>query len=420
MKKFTNTEAAIVNLANLAMGLDKETFAKRLRISMNAVYNAIDAMQDVAERLQALAALECLKDAKNGVFSIPCWFDENSSMFIIQGCITRDVKSLKYVGVSQKAPQRTYKKLEEAWRVDCAEVGVKTDKVDDFKHNAAIPYGYCGEGCVKGALGKAGYEVFQSTFKKALPKCAEFREACLDAWNETAYSYVWELPDGFQVEVPVLGDKHKEDIHVGNMTIGYYLQENEPRPKYVKNEFAREGQPDYKRNIDTRSMGANVTHSLDRYVLMEIVRRCDMTRARALDILNKCQKQKEGLSENHPQLARLHTCYIDMGICSSRWFYLLENNPVKLPEYLEKDLRKLAETLSKNEHGFPVMVIHDAFGVTANHVNYLRRTANQVFADLYKGRYMHYLNKKLGIACSVDEYDEAVYEAILDSDYLVH
>ena len=417
MKKFTNVEVAKINLANLVLGLDKEVFEKRLNFSMNSVYEAIDNMVDVSERLQALSALKCLKEAENGVFNTPCWFDENSSMFILEGCITRDIATLEYVGVGCDKPQRTYKKLETAWREDCAKAGVETDEVEDFKHEAAIPYGYAGEMCAKRALGKKGFKVFEETFAKALPSCSLYRKACLEAWNGKALAYTWETPDGYQVVTPVLGDAHEFEVSLPKMTIKYSLKENEPRPTYIecKDEY---GETTFRRNGGTRALGANVIHSMDKYVLMEIVRRCDMTKGRALDILEKCKNSKETIKGYHPELERLEDCTMEMGIVSARWFYLLENEPVQLSNSLMEALTRLANTLGNKS--FELMVIHDAFGCTANHVNYLRRTANQVFADIYAGDMMKYFSRQLGINVPVAKFDKAVYEAILDSDYLVH
>lgn len=415
MQKFTNIEICKINMAN-CIGLGKKTFAERLSITAKQVADAIEQMTDIGERLMALQSVKAFRDCQKGYFSVPIEMDSNSSMFIIDSCFMKDAESLEYVGVGCDAPQATYKKLEDAWRADCEAVKVQTDEVDDFKHNAAIPYGYCGESCVRAALGKKGYEVFQNTFKKALPKCAEFREACLDAWDGSTLHYDWELPDAYEVSVPVLGDPKKHDIHIGDMTIGYRLKQNEPRPKWIEVK-GRNGFPEYKRNNDTRSLGANITHSYDAYVLREIVRRCGITYARALEILKQCDESCHCIEED-ALLERLERCTYETGIVSARWFYLLENYPVKLPEGIRNALERIANTLSNKS--FELIVIHDAFGCTANHVNALRKTANQVFADLYAGDVAKYFGKKLGIKLSPNKFDKNVYQAILDSDYLVH
>lgn len=415
MKKFTNLEICKINMAN-CIGLGKKSFAERLSITAKQVADAIEQMTDIGERLMALQSVKAYRDCQKGYFSVPIEMDSNSSMFIIDSCFMKDAESLEYVGVGCDTPQATYKKLEAAWKSDCEAVGVKTDEVEDFKHEAAIPYGYCGESCVRAALGKKGYEVFKNTFKKALPKCAEFREACLDAWDGSTLHYDWELPDAYEVSVPVLGDPKKHDIHIGNMTIGYRLQQNEPRPKWIEVE-GRNGFPEYRRNNDTRSLGANITHSYDAYVLREIVRRCGITYAKALEILKQCDESCHCIEED-ALLERLERCSYETGIISARWFYLLENNPVKLPKGIRNALERMANTLSSKS--FELIVIHDAFGCTANHVNALRKTANQVFADLYAGDVAKYFGKKLGIKLSPNKFDKAVYEAILDSDYLVH
>lgn len=415
MQKFTNIEICKINMAN-CIGLGKKTFAERLSITAKQVADAIEQMTDIGERLMALQSVKAFRDCQKGYFSVPIEMDSNSSMFIIDSCFMKDAESLEYVGVGCDAPQATYKKLEDAWRADCEAVKVQTDEVDDFKHNAAIPYGYCGESCVRAALGKKGYEVFQNTFKKALPKCAEFREACLDAWDGSTLHYDWELPDAYEVSVPVLGDPKKHDIHIGDMTIGYRLKQNEPRPKWIEVK-GRNGFPEYKRNNDTRSLGANITHSYDAYVLREIVRRCGITNAKALEILKQCDESCHCIEED-ALLERLERCTYETGIVSARWFYLLENYPVKLPEGIRNALERIANTLSNKS--FELIVIHDAFGCTANHVNALRKTANQVFADLYAGDVAKYFGKKLGIKLSPNKFDKDVYQAILDSDYLVH
>jgi hypothetical protein len=418
MKKFSTIDICRINLANLALGRDKETFDKRLDFTMDEVYESIDNMYDIGDRLQALSALQCLKECEKHVFSIPVEADTNSSMILIMGLITRDIESLEYVGVGCSAPQRTYNKLETAFREDCSKEGVELpDTLEDFKHNGVIPYGYAGDSCIRRLIGKKAFKVWEKTYKRCLPSCALYREACLEAWNSGAFCYEWELPDGFQVATPVLGDPHEFEVSLPKMTLKYNLRENEPRPKFVEKKNAR-GETLVYRNPETKALGANTIHSLDRYILSEIVRRCDMTKGRALAILEKCKNSKETIKGYHPELERLESCAMEMGIISARWFYLLEDEPVQLSDSLMRGLTRLANTLGNKS--FELMVIHDAFGCTANHVNYLRRTANQVFADIYAGDMMKYFARQLGINVPVAKFDKAVYEAILDSDYLVH
>ena len=417
MQKFSNINIARINLANLALGRDKMKFEDRLNFNMNEVYKAIDGMTDIGDILQALSALECYKDALNGVFSIPVESDTNSSMMLIMGCITRDVQSLEYVGLGADVPQRTYTKLEAEFRKDCAEAKVKiADELDDFKHQGAIPYGYAGDSCIKRLIGQKAFKVWEQTYAKCLPGCAKYRQACLDAWNPHAFAYQWSLPDGYQVVTPVLGDGKKFGVNIGTYRVEYNMAQNEPRPTYIEKKNAR-GEIDYVRNPKTKALGANTIHSLDAYALREIARRCNMTKGRALEILQKCKKSIQDI-QDFPELARLEECVTDMGIISARWFYLLEDNPVRLPKGIEAGLERLAKTLGNNS--FDLMVIHDAFGCTCNHVNYLRKTANQVFADFYAGNMMQYFSRQLRLDVEVQKFDKAIYQKILDSDYLVH
>ena len=430
MKKLTNLQYAIVNLLGIALGMDKKSYEERLKYAEKNNWKAQISEMEICdnngestiEQIEIIEAINMYNEVKNGCTSKKMWIDMSCSGATIHELLTRTIsKKTSIVGKSlrKKKILDLYTDLFNTYKLKCMEEGVSPtiDGIAEITRKllkeGIIPWFYNGEATMKKLVGKKGLEIFRKIYAQALPGSEGFRQATLNGWNSKAYSYQWNGPDGAQIEFCVQSDPKLMQAYIDTKCeLNYMLTENEPREMWLEDKNG-----ELYRNTGVKCLGANLTHSIDRYCLFEVVRMVHMTKGRALEILAKSAMSEKSWEESE-QLVRLYECYKKQNIVSVRWLYLIEENMCKLPEDVHSELMKITE----NELGskeFDIMVIHDAYGCTVNHMNRLRRTANFVLASLYKSTIIDYWNEQLGLNIPISEYKEEVYEQILEADYLM-
>ena len=431
MKKLTNLQYALVNLLGIALGMDKKGYTERLDYAKNndwkAKVNDIDICdwkgESTIEQIEIIEAVKMYNEVKKGSTNKKMWIDMSCSGATLHEILTKMVgheTSIVGKDIIENRILDLYTYMFEEYKKECEKRGVSAlpdgmnqELTRKELKKGIIPWFYNGEKTMKGILGKDRLEIFREVYARLLPGSEGFRKATLEGWNSEALSYYWEGPDGAQIEFCVLGDNQKMQAYVETgWEMNYVLVENEPRKFLVD-----DGDGNLYINAGVRCLGANLTHSTDRYVLMETVRRVHMTKAHALEIIKNSETAKNKW-EDDEQLRRLYRCYKRQNIVSVRWLYLVEAKNATLPEDVKEELVRIAEEELGNK-AFDIMVIHDAFGCVVNHMNRLRQTVNYVLASLYKSTIVEYWNEELGLDIPVGEFREDMYEMIKNADYLM-
>ena len=431
MKKLTNLEYALVNLLGIALGMDKKSYDARLEYAEKNDWKAEISKIDICdwkgestiEQIEIVEAVKMYNEVKKGSTNKKMWIDMSCSGATLHEILTKMVgheTSIVGKDIIENRILDLYTYMFNAYKEECEKRGVsplpdgmKQELTRQDLKDGIIPWFYNGEKTMKGILGKDRLEIFREVYARLLPGSEGFRKATLNGWDETKYSYYWEGPDGAQIEFCVLGDNQKLQAYVEKgWEMNYVLVENEPRKFLVD-----DGNGHLYINAGVRCLGANLTHSTDRYVLMETARRVHMTRAHALEIIENSENA-ENKWEDDEQLKRLYRCYKKQGIVSVRWLYLVEEKKATLPEDVKEELVRIANEELGNKV-FDIMVIHDAFGCVVNHMNRLRQTVNYVLASLYKSSIVEYWNEELSLDIPVGEFREDMYEMIKNADYLM-
>ena len=454
MRKLSNVQYAIVNLLGIALGMDKKSYDERLKYAEEHDWKAEISKiaicdwkgESTIEQAEIIEAVKMHNEVKKGSTNKKMWIDMSCSGATLHEILTKMVGTAgfamsKYASASGSILQELvmkgnlsivgkdivenrildlYTYMFEEYKKECEKRGISAlpdgmnqELTRKELKKGIIPWFYNGEKTMKGILGEDRLEIFREVYARLLPGSEGFRKATLEGWDETKYSYYWEGPDGAQIEFCVLGDNQKMQAYVEKgWEMNYVLVENEPRKFLVD-----DGNGHLYINAGVRCLGANLTHSTDRYVLMETARRVHMTRAHALEII-KNSETAENKWEDDEQLKRLYRCYKRQNIVSVRWLYLVEEKKATLPEDVKEELVRIAEEELGNKV-FDIMVIHDAFGCVVNHMNRLRQTVNYVLASLYKSTIVEYWNEELGLDIPVGEFREDMYEMIKNADYLM-
>lgn len=398
---------------SLVLGLDKEDFLSRAGkakgMGITRLTSVANNISDADDKAMAYQAITMLNDAlTKGIVNQPIFLDWCSSGVSILSALTRDVKGMNSVGVFNPKPGNFYQvvtnELNEALSLSLTKAEVKS---------FTVPYYYGGDLNVREALGD-NVDTYAKVYTALVPGASAFRKESIDAWNETAISYDWECADGYQVSVPVLQDSKECTVSFSGHSYKCHFKIQGTRATMC------ESSKGFYRNNHTKGLGANLTHSQDALILREMVRMAHLTRQEALDILARATVETGDFitHEETGLLGRLLADWEDTNFPSVRWFEVLkECLGLRLPEALKAQLVQLANRLS--EQAFDIICIHDEFGCLPKFVNDMRRNANTIYANLYRSNIMSYFNKKFDMNVPVGDYQEEVYQSLLEVDYLL-
>ena len=350
------------------------------------------------------------REVENGFTSSFMRIDQHMSGAADQSLAMRCTKGLKALGISDDTRKDGYIASIEATNRIAQTMGIILNMVldRDLIKEAVIPHFYNGEHRAEEVLGPDGAKAFNEAYAGLFPGAEQFRIQLRDCWHKTP-TWSWELPDGYQVCIPVMGVPEEDTLFIGGKSFTVRYSEMTGRAAYSVS-----GTRIY-RTPGTLALAANVTHSIDAYVKREIIRRAHMTRAHAEYILSQCENAPHWSS--YPIYERLLDDAYSMGIVSTRFLYLLEEMPVKLPEGILAMLKVAMERLPSRS--FDVLAVHDEFAAKLPYINSLRIQANEVFASLYAGTIPNYLNKVFGTKLVQSKFDRDTWMTIRNNNHLL-
>lgn len=398
---------------SLILGLDKEDFLSRAGkakgMGLTRLISVANTISDADDKAMAYQAIAMLEDAlTKGIINQPIFLDWCSSGVSILSALTRDVKGMNSVGVFNSRPGNFYQVVTNELN-EALSLSLNRTEVKSF----TVPYYYGGDANVKEALGDDA-DTYAKIYAKLVPGASAFRKESIDAWDESATSYDWECADGYQVSVPVLQDSKECTVSFGGHSYKCHFKVQGTRATMCESSFG------FYRNNHTKGLGANLTHSQDALILREMVRMAHLTRQEALDILARATVETGDFitHEETGLVGRLLADWEDTNFPSVRWFEVLkECLGLRLPEALKAQLVQLANRLPEQE--FDIICIHDEFGCLPEFTNNMRRNANTIYANLYRSNIMEYFNKMFHMNVPVGDYQEEVYQSLLEVDYLL-
>lgn len=369
MERYTPLEYIKMDIAS-AFGKDKLVWKDRL-----AWYEANKDNLDFTkadEPARARAGMDALEKAYKGIATgFMCAMDATYSglqMYgILLGCrnaclLTNAINSGRRVD--------GYTELYNLVKKICPNVtGLTRQDIKD----AIMQYFYGGTKTAKETLGETGYKALEQVVEEYLYEPYFIRNYLLDNWDSTAEEYSWVLPDNFHVVAEVMDTEY----------FSFTFKEE----KYT---FAHKvKQP----TNNGKFLGANLVHSVDGFILREMVARC-MYNQNKIDKLRKVQYSKTkvaNLSENtlkdYKTISDLLELGKKSGFYSTRILdYVNENNYSMVPEEILRDiLNRLPEKR------FDMMTVHDCFFCHPNYVQDMREQYRNCLVDLSKSNLMDFI-----------------------------
>lgn len=216
-------------------------------------------------------------------------------------------------------------------------------------------------------------DAFYQAANKVAPGAWELLQDLLASWKPYALSHSWKLPDGFDAKVKVMA-KREVRIEVDELDHATFSYE------FFENQGSRTG----------LSNVANLTHSMDAYVLREMHRRCNYDREvvehAAAVIEMELIKRSMG-TERHNEcfdgkIAYYREQYTRSSLASAVILPHLDEYAVM--HLSQKHLEALAVIVNGmlEYNPFPLVTVHDEFKAHANNINHVRYQYKEILAEI--------------------------------------
>lgn len=216
---------------------------------------------------------------------------------------------------------------------------------------------------------------FYSALGDVAPGASELMDQLLNLWQPFALKHEWVLPDGHvsSVKVMVAKEKRLRVEELNNASLTYIWRENEGT------DFGL-------------SLIANVTHSVDAYILRCLVRQCMYDKDLFITFKSKITADLNNrtlYNSEEPTHKPINTtaAYLQKRFEETQIadVLILDHLSYRDIESLStKHLEKLLDVMNRSlEHEpFETICVHDEFTAHPNNLNYLRNHYRNILADL--------------------------------------
>ena len=390
----TPTEYLMIDVAS-AYGLDRADWSERLSWFKQNQNNLLNMVNQAKEPALFFAAAEAFHAVQRGEpIGHMISLDATASGIQILSLLAGDESAARHCNVLNTGHrQDAYTNIDSIMRqkMDFPHIDRKGSKyalMTCFYGSEAVPKQVFGEGAL--------LDLFENTAETEMPGVWALNKAMLRMWNPNAYSHEWFLPDNFHVKSKVMG-KATTRVNFMGSTLDIESRVNEPQP-------------------EGRSIGANLTHSIDGLFVREMGRRCSYDPAVLADVKTSLHVGRGYGSNRHKDkmLTRLWANYKASNWLSARIFDYIDRENVDIVD--RQKVFGLIDTMPKKP--FSVLSNHDCFRVHPNNGNDLRLQYNRQLAELNESNMLNFLcSQILGVEVNTQKMAHLNSAEILAANY---
>ena len=395
MHKFTGIQYLKIAIAN-GYGLDKKPWEERIDWVDANRPNLLSMAQSgkADEPCLMIGAIKALEKAEKGLpIGYPISLDATSSgpqILSVLTCCEKTASLCNVINTGKREDLYTlvYKHMLKA-------LGDSNEQIKrEHVKKAIMTALYGSEATPKRVFGEGPYyEQFQKSMAELAPGAWELNKFFLDCWDESKDEYSWILPDNFHVHCKVEA-KISETF---NLSGGYYSATKTIQTPTKNGRF----------------LGANTVHSIDAFILREIIRRSnyDVNHIEYISVM----KPEKVIENQKTQMVRtLLSLYEQSGFLSARILEYIE--PYNISLVPQKELRELLDSLSPVP--FETITIHDCFRVHPNYGNQIRRLYILMLALIAKSKMLEFLLEQItGKHIPIKKLSPNMWMKVMDSEY---
>lgn len=402
MQTFTPREYLMIDIAN-SYGLDKLDWNLRIEWFKQNESNLMSQLDTAKTPALYYAGVQAWNNVLAGKpIGYPISLDGTSSGLQILSALTCDRSAALLCNVLDSGSrENAYTGIYQAMLDQLGEtaqinpVDVKQCIMTALYGSEAQPVKIFGTGAM--------LDTFYSTMEELAPAVWNLNKAFLEMWDSTAMSYDWVMPDNFNVHIKVIRTA-EESVNFLNAPYKVITKINAPKKI-------------------GRSIGANVTHSVDGMIVREMARRCmydPKTVSDAKSILTNygvdVAQKPIGInpSERTLEVLNLWENYKASGYLSAR---ILDNINIMNIRYVEKDV-VLALIDSLPAKPFDLISVHDCWRCLPSYGNDLRYQYNLQLHLIAKSNLLGYLVSQIvGHDVVSPKSDPSMADEILQANY---
>ena len=403
MIEYTPLQYLQIDLANQC-GLDHTQFEDRIQWVMEHERNLELFAPEAKDFFRYTAALQAYRDAQAGKpIGYLVGLDAAASGIAILGALTGCTVTAANTGIIGAKRKDVYDVCTESMR-DLLGSEIEVLK-DDVKKSLMTSY-YGSKATPKNVFGKDTPELhaFYQAAEMVAPGASAMKNALLLAWQPFVLEHSWTMPDGFEVNIPVLQtmETKLEIDELDHLSIKMLYEDNVGTEKGL-------------------SLVANVTHACDALMVREVARRCNYDKEFLMNMennltiyLNDNSVYKYKYTPAIEQLWKDHEFLSLVGI-----EYLNEESVKDFGhDYLNALLELITQTLKKPS--FEVLFIHDEYLSHPNYMNYVRGCVIDVLAAMADSNIpSHILTQIIGEPTQAPTLSHNLGDAIRRSEYII-
>lgn len=373
MNFYSGWQYLLIDVAN-AFGLDKKLFEERIDWAHQNLHKLEDLYpQAESKNLYAKAVLAIRKAQAHIPTGHMVGVDGVCSGMQMMSVLTGCVKGCEATGLVGKGRRPdAYTSVTQAMQellgavVAVSRQDAKDAVMTSLYGSKAEPKRIFGEGTIE-------LDAFYKAIVQVAPGAWELLQDLLNSWNAGALFHAWKLPDGYDAHVKVFTKKECriEVDELAHSTFSYEFYINEGQERGLSNV-------------------ANVTHSVDAYVLRSMHRRCNYNRDH-MEYVHQCIQAE--LDQRGPhyggtdefetkEIKYLRTQYERSTLADARILDLLDQATVSSlsVDHLTK-LQSIVEGMLQYKP-FPIVTVHDEFKAHPNNVNWVRWQYREIMAEI--------------------------------------
>lgn len=326
MQVLTPYEYILIDIAN-CYGKDKLLWEERIAWVLDNKNHLYDLVLEADDPYLYMKAIRAMYDAENHVpTGHMIGLDATSSGFQVMACLTgcrTTAKNTNLIFTGERAD--FYTKVTNTMNSFCtnpfSRAVVKDATMSTGYGSVKIPKNLFGEGTPE-------LDHYYQTLWKECPGAMEMMQDLRQCWDSTALVHTWKLPDGHTAYVPVEVEVNKpiEVAELGKATFRFVADINAPSTYNVP-------------------LLANVTHSVDSYIVRQMVR---MAHAQGFEMVTI--HDAYFASPNHIQKVRENYVKILADIAAKDILGDIMGQLLKEPIKYKKLSRNLSEEILNSEY----------------------------------------------------------------------
>lgn len=409
MKFYTGWQYLLIDAAN-QFGLDKRVFEDRIEWATDNLHQ-LEALADQAETKPLfLKAVMAIRKAQKGIpTGHLVGLDATCSGVQVMSALTGCVAGAESTGmIDPDVRADAYSKVTHTMQ------GILGDKVDvsraDAKRATMTSF-YGSKKTPKEIFGDKTPELaaFYEAMTVVAPGAWELLQDLLKSWQPYSLEHSWKLPDGYDARVKVMV---KKDIRIevdelDGASFTYQFYENQGTKSGLSNV-------------------ANVTHSMDAWVLRSMHRRCNYDREMAETVLGHLHTEQalRYQGETHRTL----------GSCTKTAYYVYQYERstvadiVILPYLTQQSIQQLSDQHITDlccilegmlqYQPFELVTVHDEFKAHANNLNWVRWQYREIMAEIAESNVLDDIVSQIhGYSMSFNKLSFNLAEQIRQSSY---